>query len=477
MHTPSIAQLSLDDIYRRLAPVTARPSSPTASYTNWARTFGCKPQAIYEPENEYQCELALELARREGKVVRAAGVGHSPSDVACTTELMIRMTRLNRVLEVNAEKKWVVAQGGIVLHDLHAQLAQHGLAMRNVGSISDQTLAGIITTASHGSGMEFGVFSTNVLALTILLANGARVTCSASEHSDLFYASLSGLGGTGLLLEIKLEVEDAFRLKEVADSVPFDMALDDFDAIMTSTQHPRLWWFPASDTVRKSSSDRTHEPRTDSGNWFWDVLVGFHLVHLLLFIARYYRDLNLAVCRFVTWLGRPPLSRVDDSHKIFNIDCLFLQYTTEWAIPYENSQAALREMRTWLQREIASADGLRSHFPIEIRVSAADEIWMSPSYGHRTTWIGIVQYKPYGFEVPYQELFRGFEDIVIRHGGRPHWAKAHNMRPDDLRALYPRFDDFVRVLDEVDPQGMFRNEYVQRHIYGQQGDTADKYKK
>ena len=103
MHTPTIAQLSLDDIYRRLAPVTARPSSPTASYTNWARTFGCKPQAIYEPENEYQCELALELARREGKVVRAAGVGHSPSDVACTTELMIRMTRLNRVLEVRAD--------------------------------------------------------------------------------------------------------------------------------------------------------------------------------------------------------------------------------------------------------------------------------------------------------------------------------------------------------------------------------------
>ena len=86
-------------------------------------------------------------------------------------------------------------------------------------------------------------------------------------------------------------------------------------------------------------------------------------------------------------------------------------------------------------------------------------------------------HRPYGFNVPYRKLFRQFEDIVARNGGRPHWAKAHNMRPDDLRALYPRFDDFVRVLDEVDPQGMFRNEYVQRHIYGQQGDTAEKYKK
>ena len=140
---------------------------------------------------------------------------------------------------------------------------------------------------------------------------------------------------------------------------------------------------------------------------------------------------------------------------------------------------------------MADPYGLRPHFPIEIRFSDGDDIWLSPSNGKKTCWIGIIQYKqvffplhltsipltakicqsitrPYASAVPYKKLFSHFESILARHGGRPHWAKAHSLRPDDLRLLYPRFDDFVRVLEEVDPTGMFRNEYVQRHIFGRQ---------
>lgn len=81
--------------------------------------------------------------------------------------------------------------------------------------------------------------------------------------------------------------------------------------------------------------------------------------------------------------------------------------------------------------------------------------------------------RPYGLEVPYQTLFECFEAILARHGGRPHWAKAHSLRPDTLRKLYPRFDDFVEVLEDVDPHGIFRNEYVQRHIFGKTGPEYD----
>lgn len=88
-------------------------------------------------------------------------------------------------------------------------------------------------------------------------------------------------------------------------------------------------------------------------------------------------------------------------------------------------------------------------------------------------WSDIISFRPYGFNVPYRKLFERFENIISRHGGRPHWAKAHHLRPDALRKLYPRFDDFVRVLGEVDPEGMFRNEYVQRHIFGRRGPDVD----
>ena len=77
--------------------------------------------------------------------------------------------------------------------------------------------------------------------------------------------------------------------------------------------------------------------------------------------------------------------------------------------------------------------------------------------------------RPYGLNVPYRKLFERFERMIIRYNGRPHWAKAHPLRPEDLRKLYHHFDDFIRVLRDVDPHGLFRNEYVERHLFGMEG--------
>ena len=176
----------------------------------------------------------------------------------------------------------------------------------------------------------------------------------------------------------------------------------------------------------------------------------------------------------------------------------FPQYTSEWSIPYNSSRPCLRELRQLFEREHADRSGARIHFPVEIRFSAPDDIWLSPSYGQKTTWIGIIQYKsvftsavcgalrllfpsdadppsfrPYGFNPPYRKVFRSFEEIMLKYGGRPHWAKAHPLRSEDLKRMYPRFDDFVRVLQQVDPHGILRNTYIQRHIFGKQGPRFD----
>lgn len=161
--------------------------------------------------------------------------------------------------QVNAEKHLVVAQAGVVLSVLHDELARHGLAMRNLGSISDQTLGGVVTTATHGSGMHYPVLSMDVKALVLLLADGSRVRCSREENPDLFLASICGLGSTGLILEIILEVEPAFRLKEVQESHTFDDVVGDLDSIAHAAEHVRLWWFPHAGVIRVSSSNRTSE--------------------------------------------------------------------------------------------------------------------------------------------------------------------------------------------------------------------------
>ncbi|KAF9480619.1 L-gulonolactone D-arabinono-1,4-lactone oxidase [Pholiota conissans] len=472
MADSTLATLSLDNIYERLAPVTAPRYSKTARFTNWGMSFTCTPAVVFEPEDEAQCVLILELARRQGKRVRVAGIGHSPSDLACTDEYMLRTTKLNKVLEVNTEKCYVIAQAGIVLNDLHVALADHNLAMSNLGSISDQTLGGVIATATHGTGTKYPVLSTSVLSLTILLADGSRQVCSRTANADLFMASLCGLGVTGLVLNVQLEVEKAFRLREVQTPVLFDQVLKDFDKMAQAAEHVRLWWFPATDTVVWSKANRTEEPKKPVGSWLWDSLLGYHAIQFLLYVGRFVPRLNITTGKFAAWLVNKEVTRVDDSYKIFNVDCRYPQHTTEWAIPQSEAVACLRELRAFITKELKDPHGVRPHFPVEIRFSASDDIWLSPSYGKATCWIGIVQYKPYGTNVPYRRLFRAFEDAFSAHHGRPHWAKAHRLGPSELTTLYPHFGDFLRVMQDVDPKGVLRNPYARRHLLGEQGEEV-----
>ncbi|KAJ7094135.1 D-arabinono-1,4-lactone oxidase-domain-containing protein [Mycena epipterygia] len=450
-----------------LASITIPSSSPRAKFVNWGLTYHCHPLAIFEPETEDQCELVLAFARREGRVLRAVGVGHSPSDLACTGDFMLKMTKLNKLLEVNEEKLYVVVQAGITLTDLHVELAKHGLAMRNLGSISDQTLGGIVTTASHGSGITYPVMSTDVSALTLLLADGSRVTCSRHERTDLYLATLCGLGCTGIILTIQLQVERAFRLKDVQCLRTFDDVVDNLDTIVRSAEHVRFWWIAATHTVKCSVVNRTTEPKRPPISWFWSSLLAFHVVQFFLFVGRYILYVNTLTGRFVAWLSSWDVTLVEDGPAIFNVECRYPQHTTEWAIPFARAPTVLRALRAWMDAEAADPSGLRPHFPFEIRFSAPDDVWLSPSYGRETCWIGIAQYKPYTLNVPYRRLFAKFEAIVAAHGGRPHWAKAHHFGPTELGGMYERFGDFVRVVRRVDPEGVFRNEYVRRHVFGE----------
>lgn len=97
----SLGGVSSQELRRRLEPITIPSSSPKATFTNWGLSFTCQPSVVFEPETDEQCEWICELARREGRTVRAAGMGHSPSDLACTSEFMLRTNKLDKIVEVS----------------------------------------------------------------------------------------------------------------------------------------------------------------------------------------------------------------------------------------------------------------------------------------------------------------------------------------------------------------------------------------
>ncbi|KAJ7072166.1 D-arabinono-1,4-lactone oxidase-domain-containing protein [Mycena amicta] len=453
------------------ATIDENPASITVvtetQFVNWGRSFECLPLAILEPTNEEQCVQAVKLVEKEGLTLRVVGVGHSPSDIACTGGFMLRMTQMNRVMEINNKENYVVAEASITLTKLYSELARHDLAMSNLGSISDVTLGGVVSTATHGSGITFGPLSGDVLELHILLADGSIVLCSADILADLFHATLCGLGTTGIILTIKLGVEKSFRLKEQQWSMSFDDLLVDFDRLVHSSEHVRFWWLPGPGTVKASVANRTAEEVTVENrihSWFFNYLIGFQLIQLLLFFARFWPYATKLASRVLSWLWSGRNERVDDSLAIFSMDCRYREHTTEWAIPFESARACLRELQQLFLGHYPSS-------PVEIRFSAADKIWLSPSYERETCWIGIAQYRPYGFNVRYRLLFREFEAILFKHNGRPHWAKTHPLTPDKLERAYPKFHDFRRVIEDVDPDGTFCNEYVRRHLLGKEDDA------
>jgi L-gulonolactone oxidase len=236
-----------------------------------------------------------------------------------------------------------VVQAGISLHMLHQRLAQYGLAMSNVGSISDQSLGGVVTTATHGSGIDYAVIPSHVLSLTLLVADGSRVRCSRYERPDLFLATLSGLGTTGFVLTVQLSVEPAFKLREVRQMVTVDTGLDSIETLAESAEHVRIWWYPRQRVWRVMASNRTNEvsniPLPSSlelkevnfncvsqapntlPSWFWDQFIGFYILQFLLFAGRFCSYLTTLGSSLACWLASRTSVAIDVSYKIFNLDC------------------------------------------------------------------------------------------------------------------------------------------------------------
>lgn len=371
---------------------------------------------------------------------------HPPSHADRDIYLFLDM----RLSQVDKDKKQVTVQGGIRLRDLHPILAEHGLALSSLGSISDQSLAGAISTATHGSSYKFGCLSSTIRELTIITAqeDSPMVTCSEEENPELFKASLCALGMTGIIVRLTVQCEPAFKLKEEE----FCMKTSDFirslgndgvSGLPITAEHVRAWWFPQAGEVKVSRCNRTDAQVTIDAKpslwirlmtWVQSRVLGYHWHQMGLLIGRifpsfltmhakfmYFHTIRtgcfydytprvtatpagVAPVKAITEEAKaeadpsyprctPTVERVGNSVAIFNYDCLFPQYTYEGVVPIENTQAALTEMQEWLEGEMRKHGGLRHHFPIEVRFTEQDDIWLSPTYKKRGCYIGVVQYK------------------------------------------------------------------------------------
>ncbi|WP_374974826.1 D-arabinono-1,4-lactone oxidase [Microbacterium trichothecenolyticum] len=434
---------------------------PGAAWRNWARTESVRPQRIEFPRTVAAVQRAVVAAAAQHMPIKAVGAGHSFTGIAVAPGALLELRDLSGVVSVDVDRARATLLAGTRLHEIPALLAPYGLAMENLGDIDRQSIAGAISTGTHGTGERFTGIAGQVVGATLVTASGELFTVSEDEHPELVPAVALGLGAFGILVEVTLQCVPAFVLHAVEQSEDLDEVLGALDERAAAADHFEFYWFPHTDRGMTKTNTRLPEsaprhPLPRVGKWIDDRLIGTG-AHQVACAA------GAAIPALV-----PPINRLsariwgnreftDASARVFATDRSVRFREMEYAVPVENLRPAFEAMRALIDDR-----GWRIGFPVEVRVAAADDRWLSTAYGRDSGYIAVHRY----WREDPSEYFEAVEEIMLGFDGRPHWGKMHTLGADALRSRYPRFDDFVALRDRLDPERLFRNPYLDRVLGG-----------
>jgi FAD-linked oxidoreductase len=422
---------------------------------NWGRNQSWSPATVGRPGSTAEVAEIVAATHASGRRVKAIGGGHSFTAAAATDGVQVALDQLDRVVDIDLAHRRVTVGGGLVLRRLNDVLADAGLAMPNLGDIDRQSISGAIATATHGTGLALGNLATTVTALELVTGTGEVLRCSSDERPALFSAARVGIGALGIVTEVTLQCVPAFRLHARETVEVLDDVLDDFPAQCAAVDHFELYWMPGSRRCQVKRNQRTDEPAAPQSRLAYvrDKWVGENLAFgAVCRVGRRFPKVAPRVAKLVA-ASATERELVDRSDRIFCSPRRVRFVEMEYGIPIEHLPAAVRRVRD-LTRDLPTP----VLFPIEVRVSAADDIPLSTASGRTSGWIAVHQYRG----MPYEEYFAGVERIMDDYDGRPHWGKLHGQRAATLKGRYPLWDSFADAREHVDPARTFANPYLDR---------------
>ena len=374
-----------------------QPSPGRRVWRNWAGTATATPARWSRPRNEAEISAAVKDAAAAGLTVRALGSGHSFTAAAATSGVALDLSGWTGVTAADTGTGLVTVRSGTTLRALNAELDGLGLAMANLGDIDAQTLAGALSTGTHGTGARLGGLATQVEALELVLADGSVATCSASSRPELFNAARVGLGALGVISTVTLRAVPSFTLLADERPVPVDEVLEQFDELAAANDHFEFYWFPYGRRAlvkrnnRLASRDQAPgsrvPPALPAWRRFWEFEVmenaGFGALCRL---GRVSPRLIPALNRFSS-AALSARTYTDVSHRVFVTPRRVRFAESEYAVPRESLGHVIAELRRTVPR---LPDPVM--FPVEVRVAAADDIWLSTGYGRESAYVAIHQY-------------------------------------------------------------------------------------
>lgn len=425
------------------------------AWRNWAGNVTARPARAISPASVEELTEAVRRAAEDGLKVKAVGTGHSFTATAATDGLLVRPDLLTGIRDIDRAAGTVTVAAGTPLKRLNAALAREGLSLTNMGDIMEQTVAGAISTGTHGTGRDSASIAAQIRALELVTADGSLLRCSAEENPEIFAAARIGLGALGVIASVTFAVEPVFLLTAREEPMAFDRVTAEFDQFVAGNEHFEFYWFPHTGNCTTKRNNRSAGPAAPPGRfggWIDDEFLSNGLFQVACSVGRAVPATIPAIAR-ISSRALSARTYTDIPYKVFTSPRRVRFVEMEYALPREAAVEALREVKAMVERS-----PLRVSFPVEIRTAPADDITLSTASGRDSAYIAVHLYRG----TPYHAYFTAVERIMTAHGGRPHWGKIHTRDAEYLSAAYPRFGEFTALRDRLDPDRLFGNDYLRR---------------
>jgi FAD-linked oxidoreductase len=424
------------------------------AWSNWTGDQRCWPAEAVRPRDRDRLAAAIVEAVGAGSKVGVVGSGHSFTEAALTDGTMIDVGALSGTIDADPGSGLVRVGAGTVLADLNEELHRLGLAMENLGDIDRQTVAGAISTGTHGTGAKLRNISAQVEAVELVTADGSVHELDAAAP-DLLRAARVGLGALGAISAVTLRCVPSFTLERIDSPQPREEVLDSFSERADANDHFELFTFPYADSALVLERNRVEgppRPRGPFAAYLNDIVLENWALEALSAAGRLVPAAIPRLSRLAAALASGGKT-IDRSDRVFASERRVRFTEMEYGVPREQGPEAARRVIEWVR-----GNRYPVFFPIEMRVAAGDDAFLSPSHRRDTAYIAVHQYR--GME--WRPYFEAVEAIMRDYGGRPHWGKRHFQSAETLASLYPEWEGFLAARDELDPGRVFTNEYAAR---------------
>jgi len=426
-------------------------------WSNWSGTVNAAPEEIVYPSTIEDVASIVLACSNEGKYIRVVGSGHSFSAVAASDQVLMSLDNMQGIVSVNRGEHTATVWAGTKLKLLGELLYAKGLAQVNLGDIDVQSIAGAISTGTHGTGKRLGSISTQVVALTLVNGLGEIIECTEESHPQLFKALQISLGSLGIIVQVKLKLKPSYLLGYESMRMQLDKCLPQMSQLAEENRHFEMYWFPYANTCQVKIMNEVNfsTPETPIRDYFNEHIMENSLFGALSALCKVMPSLTKTVSR-VSASSIPVTTKAAYSHKIYATNRMVRFNEMEYNVPAEAMEDVIRDMRKAMDKQ-----NFHVHFPVECRYVASDNIWLSPSYERDSAYIAIHMYRG----MPYEQYFNAMEEIFLHYDGRPHWGKMHSLNGTQLKKLYPRWDDFIDIQSKMDPQRILLSPYMQQLLH------------